>query len=179
MRKLNAWLFMSLDGVTEAPEKWVSGDDEMFAAQEADYAESDALLLGRRTYEDVLGYWNTQDSPFTPALNNADKYVASRTLSEPLRWPNSTLLRGDLPQAVVQLKQQPGSDVIVMGSGELIQTLMREQLIDQYLLMIHPLLLGSGRRLFADGTPPARLHLVESKISTTGVLIATYQLDRA
>lgn len=137
------------------------------------------LLLGRRTYEGILGYWNTQDSPFTPALNNAEKYVASRTLSEPLRWPHSTLLRGDVSEAVVQLKQLPGRDMIVMGSGELLQSLMRERLIDGYLLMIHPVMLGSGRRLFADGTPPARLRLVDSAISTTGVLIASYQPEPA
>jgi dihydrofolate reductase len=185
---------VTVDGVMQAPGRpeedtrdgfrhggWASPnvDAVVMTALGARMGEGMRLLLGRRSYEGILGYWNTQDSPFTPALNNAGKYVASRTLSEPLRWPNSALLRGDVPEAVAQLKQQPGSDMIVMGSGELIQTLMRKQLIDEYLLMIHPLVLGSGRRLFAHGSTPARLHLVDSTASTTGVVIATYQPDRA
>jgi dihydrofolate reductase len=136
---------------------------------------SDGLLLGRRSYEDMLSYWNTQDSPFKDMLNSAPKYVASRTLREPLPWPNSTLLDADLVEAVARLRQQPGKDLNVMGSGELIRTLMPHNLIDEYLLFIHPLVLGAGRRLFDDGGPPASLRLVDSTVSTTGVLIATYQ----
>jgi dihydrofolate reductase len=135
---------------------------------------SGGLLLGRRSYEDMLGYWNTQDSPFKDMLNNAPKYVASRTLREPLPWPNSTLLQGDVAAAVA-LKRRSEADLTVMGSGELIQTLMRHNLIDEYLLLIHPLVLGTGRRLFTDGGPSASLRLVEGKTSTTGVLIATYE----
>jgi dihydrofolate reductase len=101
--------------------------------------------------------------------------VASRTLREPLRWPNSTLLGADVAGAVAQLKEEPGGDLNVMGSGELIQTLMRDDLMDEYLLLIHPLVLGTGRRLFEHGGPPASLRLVDSTASTTGVLIATYQ----
>jgi dihydrofolate reductase len=108
-------------------------------------------------------------------LNSSPKYVASRTLREPLPWPNSTLLNGDVTSAVATLKQQPGKDLTVMGSGELIQTLMRHNLVDEYLLFIHPLVLGTGRRLFADGGPPASLNLVDSTVSTTGVVIATFQ----
>jgi dihydrofolate reductase len=126
----------------------------------------------------MLSYWNTQDSPFKDMLNNAPKYVASRTRREPLPWPNSTLLKADVPDAVAQLRQPPGKDLNVMGSGELIQTLMRHDFIDEYLLLIHPLVLGTGRRLFADGGPPASLRLVDSTVSTTGVLIATYQPER-
>jgi dihydrofolate reductase len=133
------------------------------------------LLLGRRSYEDILGHWNSQGGPFKPALNNADKYVASRTLREPLPWPNSTLLRGDVPRAVAELKEQPGNDLHIMGSGELIGTLMRHDLIDEYLLSIHPLVLGTGRRLFAEAGAPAHLHLVDSKATTRGVLVATYR----
>jgi dihydrofolate reductase len=136
---------------------------------------SGGLLLGRRSYEDMLGYWNTQDSPFRDMLNNAPKYVASRTLPEPLPWPNSTLLQGDVAAAVAQLKGRTHADLTVMGSGELIQTLMRHNLIDEYLLLIHPLVLGTGRRLFTDGGPSASLRLVVSKTSTTGVLITTYE----
>jgi dihydrofolate reductase len=135
---------------------------------------SGGLLLGRRSYEDMLGYWNTQDSPFKDMLNNAPKYVASRTLREPLPWPNSTLLQGDVAAAVA-LKRRSEADLTVMGSGELIQTLMRHNLIDEYLLLIHPLVLGTGRRLFTDGGPSASLRLVDGKTSTTGVLIATYE----
>jgi dihydrofolate reductase len=135
---------------------------------------SGGLLLGRRSYEDMLGYWNTQDSPFKDMLNNAPKYVASRTLREPLPWPNSTLLQGDVAAAVA-LKRRSEVDLTVMGSGELIQTLMRHNLIDEYLLLIHPLVLGTGRRLFTDGGPSASLRLVDGKTSTTGVLIATYE----
>jgi dihydrofolate reductase len=134
------------------------------------------LLLGRRSYEEMLAYWNTQDSPFTDGLNNAPKYVASRTLREPLPWPNSTLLRGEAGDAVAELKQQAPGDLFVMGSGELIETLMRRDLIDEYLLVIHPLVLGSGRRMFAGGVPPTALRLVDSKTTAKGVLIATYQV---
>src|SRR5919108_3363171 len=102
------------------------------------------LLLGRWTYEEMLGYWNTEDSPFKEGLNSAPKYVASRTLREPLRWPNSTLLKGEAGDAVAELKQQATGDLFVMGSGELIETLMRRGLIDEYFLVIHPLVLRHG-----------------------------------
>ncbi len=184
---------LTLDGVMQAPGRadedardgfehggWSPpyGDETMGAAMGARMAESDGLLLGRRTYEDLLAYWNTQDSPFKDALNNAPKHVASRTLQEPLPWPNSTLLNGEAAEAVAELKQQPGKDLHVMGSGDLIQTLMRHTLIDEYMLLIHPLVLGSGRRLFADGSPHASLRLVDSATTTTGVVIATYQPAR-
>jgi dihydrofolate reductase len=150
-------------------------DDVMGAALGARMAESGGLLLGRRSFEDMLGYWNTQDSPFKDALNTAPKYVASRTLREPLPWPNSTLLDGDAADAVVELKKRSDRDLGVMGSGELIQSLMARSLIDEYLLMIHPLVLGSGRRLFADGSPRSTLELVDATTSTTGVVLATYR----
>jgi len=133
------------------------------------------LLLGRRSYEGMLGYWNTQDSPFKEGLNNAPKYVASRTLAEPLPWPNSTLLRDDVGDAVTELKRTLSGDLTVMGSGELIHTLMRDHLIDEYLLFIHPLVLGTGRRLFDDGSPPSSLNLIESATTKTGVVIARYE----
>ena len=132
-------------------------------------------LFGRRTYEDLLGYWNQQsDSPFGAMLTNAHKYVASTTLNEPLPWPNSTLLRGDLADSVGLLKAQAAGVLAIMGSGELIGALMAGGLIDEYLLMIHPLVLGTGRRLFPDGAH-ARLRLTHSVATATGVLIATYQ----
>ncbi len=123
-----------------------------------------ALLLGRRTYEDFYAVWpNRADNPFTPVLNNSQKYVASTTLRDPLPWMNSTLLQGDAAQAVAELKKQPGKDLMILGSGELAQSLMRHNLIDEYLLMIHPLVLGSGRRLFPDGRAPATLRLADTR----------------
>jgi dihydrofolate reductase len=134
------------------------------------------LLLGRRTYEQFYGFWPKQkDNPFTEVLDNTPKYVASRTLKEPLPWQNSTLLEGDAAEAVAALKQQQGGDITILGSGVLIRSLMERELIDGYLLMIHPLVLGSGRRLFPDGGAFAKLRLVDSKPTTTGVLIARYE----
>ena len=109
-------------------------------------ANTGALLFGRRTYEDFYAVWpNRTDNPFTDVLNNTQKYVASTTLTEPLPWQNSTLLKGDVAKTVANLKQQPGADIVILGSGELIQSLMRHNLIDQFTLLIHPLVLGSGR----------------------------------
>jgi dihydrofolate reductase len=135
-----------------------------------------ALLLGRRTYEDFHGFWPHQtDNPFTEVLDNTRKYVASTTLREPLGWRNSTLLEGDAAEAVARLKEQAGEDLTVLGSGELVQALRRRDLVDRYVLLVHPLVLGSGRRLFPDGGPAATLRLVDSVTTTTGVIIATYQ----
>jgi dihydrofolate reductase len=181
---------VTLDGVMQAPGRpdedrrggfehggWSSpySDDVMGAAMGARMTESGGLLFGRRTYEDLLGYWNTQDSPFKDALNNAPKYVASRTLCDPLPWSNSTLLENDAAHEVGKLKKKPGKDLHIMGSGALIQCLMRKDLVDEYMLMIHPLVLGSGRRLFAEGSPLTKLQLVDTKTTTTGVVIGTYR----
>ena len=139
---------------------------------------SGALLLGRRTYEDFYAFWpNQTNNPYTEMLNNMQKYVASTTLSEPLSWSNSTLLSGDAAEAVARLKEGPGKDLLIMGSGELVQSLMRRNLVDEYVLLIHPLVLGSGRRLFTDGGAFAALRLVDTKTTTTGVVIATFQPD--
>ena len=158
---------------------WTSrnSDEEMLGSVYGRVGASGGLrlLLGRWTYEEMLGYWNTQDSPFTEGLNNAPKYVASRTLREPLPWPNSTLLSGDAADAVAELKEQAAGDLFVMGSGRLIETLLHRKLIDEYLLIIHPLVLGTGRRMFADGVPSTALRLVDSKTTAKGVVIATYQ----
>jgi dihydrofolate reductase len=139
--------------------------------------QSGALLLGRRTYEDFYAVWHgrTDGNPYTPVLDNSPKYVASTTLKEPLVWMNSTLLKGDVPGAVAELRAQPGKDIVVLGSGELAQTLMQHNLVDRYVLLIHPLILGSGRRLFADGSAFATLRLIDTEATTTGVLIASYQ----
>jgi dihydrofolate reductase len=139
-------------------------------------ATAGAILLGRRTYEDFYAVWPTRtDNPYTEVLNSTQKYVASRTLKEPLPWQNSTLLKGEATDAVAELKAQGGKDLVVLGSGALLQSLMRRDLIDQYVLLIHPLVLGSGHRLFADGGPSAELRLTDSKTTTTGVIIATYE----
>jgi len=138
------------------------------------------LLFGRRTYEDFYSVWPKRtDNPFTPVLNQARKYVASRTMQEPLSWENSTLLRGDAADAVEQLKKEPGNDILVMGSGVLVGSLMRRNLVDEYMLLIHPLVLGTGRRMFPDDGTLATLTLVQCVPTTTGVIIATYRRTHA
>ena len=151
-------------------------DPQMGKAAGESMATTGGILLGRRTYEDFFAVWpNRTDNPFTEVLNNTPKYVASRTLQEPLPWMNSILLRGDVPSAVAALKSQQEKDLVVMGSGELLQTLMQHNLIDLYMLLIHPLVLGTGSRLFRDGASFSQLQLIDVKPTTTGVVIAIYQ----
>ncbi len=187
MSKVVVFTNLTLDGVMQAPGRpdegrrggfehggWATPYATMEAARES-MANTGALLLGRRTYEDFYAVWpNRTDNPFTAVLNNTQKYVASTTLSEPLSWSNSTLLKGDAAEAVARLKEEPGKDLVVLGSGELVQSLMRRHLVDEYVLLIHPLVLGSGRRLFPDGGAVAALRLVNTRTTTTGVVIATY-----
>lgn len=155
-------------------------DDVMGQALGARMGQSGGLLLGRRSYEEMLSHWNSvTGSPFTDALNNAPKYIASTTLAEPLPWPNSTLLAGDVADAVAELKKTPGKDLYIMGSGALIHSLMPHGLIDEYMLFIYPLILGTGRRLFPEGSPRTPLRLADSVTTTTGVIIATYQPTEA
>jgi len=191
MRKVVVTNNLTLDGVMQAPGRpdedvrsgfdrggWALryNDPVMGRVMGEGMAQAGALLLGRRTYEDFASVWpNRTDNPFTEVLDATQKYVASTTLAEPLPWKNSTLLKGDAADAVADLKQQPGPDLTILGSGELIQSLRRRNLIDEYVLLIHPLVLGSGRRLFPDGSPPADLRLAGSVTTTTGVMIATYQ----
>lgn len=133
------------------------------------------LLFGRRTYEQFYSVWPQQsDNPFSGILNRAHKYVASTTLREPLPWENSTLLADDAAQAVAELKRTLDKDIVILGSGVLIQSLMRQGLIDELVLSIHPLVLGTGRKLFPDEGPRIPLELVNSATSRTGVVIATY-----
>jgi dihydrofolate reductase len=183
---------VTLDGVMQAPGRpdedlrggfehggWAQPyfDSVMASVAAERIAKGGALLLGRRTYEDFAAFWpnQTDDNPFTTVLNDFQKYVASTTLEEPLTWSNSTLLKGDAAEAVARLKEQPGKDLVVLGSGDLVQSLMRRNLVDEYVLLIHPLVLGSGRRLFTDGGSFVPLRLVDTTITTTGVVIATYQ----
>ena len=188
MSKVVVLTNLTLDGIMQGPARpdedrrggfehggWAAP----YAAMEAtgnNFASAGALLFGRRTYENFYAVWPKQtNSPYTEFLNTIPKYVASTTLKEPLPWSNSTLLKGDAAQAVSQLKEQPGKDLLIMGSGELIQSLMRANLIDDYVLLIHPLVLGSGRRLFPDGGAAATLRLVATSTTDKGVVIASYQ----
>jgi dihydrofolate reductase len=192
MSKLVVNTNLTLDGVMQAPSDhdedrrggfehggWAPPyfDQVMADVAAEGIAKGGALLFGRRTYEQFASFWSTQpeDNPFAAVLNERQKYVASTTLQEPLPWRNSTLLEGDATEAVAKLKEQPGKDLVVLGSGELVQSLMEHDLVDEYVLLIHPLVLGSGRRLFTDGGASAALRLVDTKTTTTGVLIATYQ----
>jgi dihydrofolate reductase len=192
MSKLVVNANLTLDGVMQSPSDhyedrrggfehggWAPPyfDQVMADAAAEGIAKGGALLFGRRTYEQFASYWSTQpeDNPFAAVLNERQKYVASRTLVEPLPWRNSTLLEGEAVEAVAKLKEQPGKDLVVLGSGELVQSLMQHQLVDEYVLLIYPLVMGSGRRLFTDGGASAALRLVDTKTTTTGVVIATYQ----
>ena len=180
---------VTLDGVMQAPGRadedtrdgcehggWAAprGDEAMVAKMGERMGEDRAFLFGRRTYEQLLASWNAQGGPFKDALNSARKYVASSNPATVLAWPNSTLLHGDVPAGVAGLKQSSATNLVIMGSGVLIGSLMAADLVDEYLLMIHPLVLGTGRRLFAGG-PQASLRLVDSTTTSKGVLIATYE----
>jgi dihydrofolate reductase len=187
MRKVIVFTNLTLDGVMQAPGEpdedrrggfehggWAAPYNAM--AQPESIPSIGALLLGRRTYERFYAVWPKRaDSPFSALLDNMPKYVVSTTLSEPLAWINSTLLKGDAAESVARLKQESGPDLVIMGSGELIQSLMRANLIDEFMLLIHPLVLGAGRRLFPDDGTFAALRLLGAKTTTTGVVIATYQ----
>jgi dihydrofolate reductase len=181
---------ITLDGVMQAPGRpdedtrggfghggWaIPGNDEVMSEALAPRMgrPDGGLLLGRRSYEDMLTSWNARGGPYKEALNRAPKYVASTNSATRLDWPNSTLLHGDVPAAVAELKQSSAGDLVLMGSGQLIRSLLPHGLIDEYLLMIHPLVLGCGRRLF-EGDEHAKLRLVDSTSTTTGVILATYQ----
>ena len=178
---------VSLDGVMQAPGRpdedprggfvhggWAqAGNDPVMGTVMAEgMGRGTALLLGRRTYEDFAGYWPRQtDNPFTPVLDATRKYVVSRTLTAP-SWKNTTVLGGDATEAVATLKQS--EDLMILGSGELIRSLIGQGLIDIWMLLIHPRVLGSGQRLFGADGPPAALHLTDSVTTSTGVVIATY-----
>ena len=196
MRKLMVLEMVTLDGVMQAPGGREEDRRGGFAHGGWSVPYNDAvkmqimgegmsrgadLLFGRWTYEKMYDVWHGRtDNPFTAVFERSQKYVASRTLTGRLPWVKSTLLEGDAADAVARLKQEPGLDLLVMGSGVLADSLMRRGLVDQYQLLIHPLVLGSGRRLFNDGVPSSALRLVNSVPTTTGVIIATYEpADRA
>jgi len=188
MRKVTVFTNLTLDGVMQSPAApdedprdgfehggWAAPYAAMQEVGDA-LAFDGALLFGRRTYEQFASFWPTQkDNPMAQMLTQVPKYVASTTLREPLSWENSTLLEGDAAEAVAQLKQEPGPDFLIMGSGELVQSLMRRDLVDEYVLLIHPLVLGTGRRLFPDGGALATLNLVDTRPTSKGCIIATYR----
>jgi dihydrofolate reductase len=184
---------LSLDGVMQSPGRpdedprggfehggWgvPYGDETMVAKLGERLGEltggKHAWLFGRRTYEELLSHWNAQGGPFKESLNTIHKYVASSNPTARLEWPNSTLMHGDVPAAVQELKQSTDTALVIMGSGVLVSSLMAADLIDEYLLSITPVVLGAGRRLFPEGVY-AQLQLTESLATETGVLIAIYE----
>ncbi|AIF84656.1 dihydrofolate reductase [Candidatus Nitrososphaera evergladensis SR1] len=191
MRKLVVLSFISLDGVMQAPggpgedptggfkhEGWVVGyiDDYLLKVMVKQMSKPFELLLGRKTYEIFAAHWpyvNSSEDPFAARINNAKKYVASKTITK-LDWNNSELIQGDVWKEIKKLKEQEGPEIQVHGSGNLIQTLLKHDLVDELRLKIFPVTLGIGKRLFADGTIPAGFKLVESEISPSGVIIASY-----
>lgn len=186
---------VTLDGVMQAPGGadedaqsdfpyggWAHpyADQVMAETMGKGMSEDGGMLFGRRTYEQFYGIWSkqTDGNPYTEVLNRKHKYVASRTLAEPLPWENSSLLKGDAADAVAALKRGVGGDLVVLGSGELVRSLARAGLVDVYMLSIHPLTLGMGTKLFAGGEGAYEtLELVEAVPTTTGVIIATYRLN--
>ena len=189
MRKLKVSTFVTLDGVMQAPggpdEDRTSGfthggwsvgywDDQMGKVMDDFMGRPFELLLGRKTYEIFAAHWPRSTEPAAEVLNGARKHVASRTLRS-VDWNNSTLISGDVGTYVSELKKQSGPEIQVHGSGDLLQTLLKNDLVDEFQVWTFPVVLGSGKRLFADGAVPAGLKVDAVKTSTTGVVIATYQ----
>lgn len=192
MRKLIVLCFITLDNVMQAPGGpeedptggfehggWVFGyfDDFFLNVMIKQTSKPFDMLLGRKTYEIFAAYWpyvNTDQNPFATKFNNAKKYIASKTLTK-LDWNNSELINGDVPEGIKRLKEQDGPEIQVHGSSNLIQTLLKYDLVDELWLKIFPVTLGTGKRLFAEGTIPAGFKLLESGISPSGVIIANYE----
>jgi dihydrofolate reductase len=180
VRRVVASELVSLDGVMESPEKWSFSihNDEMAEANASGMAASDAMLLGRVTYQEFASYWpyqNSADQPFTDYMDNTPKFVVSETLEEPLEWQNSTLIKGNVAEEIAKFKRRPGKDITILGSATLVRSLLRDGLLDELRLMVHPIVLGSGKRLFEEGGDQKVLKLADSKTFGTGVLYLTYQ----
>jgi dihydrofolate reductase len=177
MRKIIAGLFISLDGVVEAPETWQFPyfNDEMGAAVTAQAEASDTMLLGRRTYEEFAAFWPNQssDEPFADVMNDTPKLVASTTLTD-VEWQNSTLIEGDVVEALKRMKEQPGKAISITGSPTLVRSLLRAGVLDELRLLVHPIVVGHGKRLFEAEEQPIPLRLIEAKTFTTGVQAMTY-----
>jgi len=183
--------FLSLDGVLQspgAPDEDTEGgfqhggwqrpyfDDVLGATAAEGMAATDAYLFGRKTYDKMAAHWPTapDDDPYARHLNTTPKYVASTTLQR-VEWQNSTLIEGDVADAVAELKEQPGRNIVVLGSGQLVQTLIEHDLVDEYFLAVFPIVLGSGKRLFREADRARRLSLVDSKATSTGGVMLTYR----
>jgi dihydrofolate reductase len=180
MRKVVSWLFISLDGVVEAPNEWQFDvmDNSMIADITSQTEAEDAMLMGRVTYQDWLPYWPAStDEPYASHINNIPKYVVSTTLGkvEWGKWQKPTLIKGNLSEEISRLKKQPGGNIGVSGSPTLVRSLLRDNLLDELKLMIHPVVVGRGKRLFTEDVRLQRLQLVDSKVTGTGVAILTYQ----
>ncbi len=187
MRRLVAAEYVTIDGVMQDPggvgeiERggWSSPywNDELANYQSDQLFASDALLLGRKTFAGFAAAWpgrEETEGEFAVRMNSLQKFVVSRSLKEPLEW-NGTLLRGDVAEEVGRLKQEPGQDILIYGSGKLVNSLMAHNLIDVYRLMVHPIVLGTGNPLFEDGTAMTSLKLTDSKTTNTGVVMLTYE----
>jgi dihydrofolate reductase len=181
MRKVVASEFVSLDGVVESPDKWHFPyfNDEMGDAIGAAMAASDAMLMGRVLYEEWAAFWpkqNPDENPVAARMNGVRKYVVSTTLEEPLEWNNSTLIGDNVAEEILRLKeQQAGKDISISGSPTLVRSLLEDDLLDELRLMVHPIVVGSGKRLFEEGSDQKALELLDSKTFSTGVLYLTYQ----
>ena len=181
MRKVVAYEFISLDGVIEAPDQWHFPyfDEEMGEAIGEGFAASDAMLMGRVNYEGWAAYWPEQDpeeNPIAATMNGRRKYVVSTTLEEPLEWNNSTLIKGnEFAEEIRNLKGQEGKDIAISGGPTLVRSLLDHGLLDELRLFVHPIVVGSGRRLFEDEAESRPLELVDSKTFKTGVLYLTYR----
>ena len=180
MRKIVAGTFLSLDGVMESPDKWHFPyfDDAMGNAVGEQMAAADAMLLGRVTYQEFASYWpqQTNETPGADFMNPVQKYVVSTTLQSVDEWQNSTLLDGNNFVAEIQrLQSAPGKDINVVGSARLVQSLLREKLLDELRLLVHPIVVGGGKRLLEGDTGQVPLMLVDSQTFDTGVLYLTYQ----
>jgi dihydrofolate reductase len=179
IRKIVVSEFVSLDGVMEAPDKWhfQFWHEEMGTYKYDELFASDALLLGRVTYQGFAAAWPsmTDEAGFADRMNSLPEFVVSTTLEEPLEWNNSTLIKENVAEEVSKLKQQPGQDILIAGSADLVHTLMPHDLIDEYRIMVHPVVVGSGKRLFRDGSDTTVLRLVETRMLGPDVVVLTYQ----
>lgn len=179
MRKITSNFFISLDGVIESPDQWHFPyfDDAMNAAMDEAFARTDTLLMGRVNYEEWAAFWPTTDNEMAPIMNGIEKYVASTTL-ETVEWENTQLLGPDTAAAVAGLKEQDGKGIALSGSATFAEWLLHEGLLDELRLMVDPLVVGSGRRLFSDGRPTRKLELVQSTTFPTGALDLIYEVVR-
>ncbi len=178
MREIVVTEFVSLDGVMEEP-RWTFKywNDEIAKFKDEESSASDALLLGRMTYQGFAVAWPESKDEGADYFNSVRKYVVSKTLEEPLEWNNSTLIKDDIVEEITKLKRQDGKDITVHGSATLVQTLMQHDLVDRYRLLVYPVVVGEGKRLFKEGIP-ATLKLLRSQSFSSGVVALVYEPER-